>query len=326
MDEQLLIRFLSKKCTPEDTCQINDWIEADDANKEWLFEAERIWSLKDEIRFSDKHEIESAYNRFLSSWKKERKSSHSLRKYLKYAAAVLIAGILSFNIFYFMKKTAAEATFNVVEVPAGLRVSLILNDGTKVWLNSKSKLTYPVGFSKDNRSVQLEGEGYFEVQQDEKKSFIVITPFLEATVLGTKFNMKVYDEKAVVSLTEGKLRVNMKDYDQEVILHPNEKAVKQGAFLKVMSFSGEEDTIWKNGIIAFKETPLSEVLKTLSRHYNANFDSDGIDDEHIKITLKIMDEPLDVILEYIRLATDINYDIRKNDKEDAVLYDVNLSN
>lgn len=324
MEEQLLIRFLSKQCTPEEICQVSDWIEADDANKTWLFETERIWSLKDEIRFSDKKELKSAYNRFLSLQKKRKGNKRLYISWIKYAAAIFICAILSYNVYYHTKGENPEMEYNTVEVPAGQRVSLTLGDGTKVWLNSMSRFTYPVNFSKDKRIVRLEGEGYFEVKKEDRKSFIVEGTVLDAVVLGTTFNMKVYDEEAVVSLTTGSLKVRMKENDREVILHPKEKAVKQGEDLTVMPFTGEDDAMWKNGIIAFKETPLPEALKTLSRHYNATFELKNIHEEKIKITLKIMDEPLDVTLKYIRLATGINYKIIKNNSQEAVFYNVSL--
>ncbi|MDR1381369.1 MAG: FecR domain-containing protein [Tannerella sp.] len=323
----MLIRFLSKRCTPDDIRRVNEWIEADEANREWLFEAERVWSLKDELRFSDRREIESAYNRFMSRRKlrQRRGNRRLLTGFLKYAAAALILGVLSYGASRFFKTENRETTFNIVEVPAGQRVSLTLSDGTKVWLNSKSKFTYPVSFSRNDRTVRLDGEGYFEVARDDEKHFIVKGASLEATVLGTKFNMKVYDDEAVVSLTAGKLKVSMAEHDCEVILHPKEKAVRQGERLEVLPVTGEEDAMWKNGIIAFRETPLPEALKTLSRHYNAHFESTNINGENVKITLKITDEPLDITMEYIRLATGLNCAIIKNDSRSDVPYNVLLS-
>ena len=98
--------------------------------------------------------------------------------WIKYAAAVVLIGLLSMNL-YFQLKDAPEL-MNVVEVPNGQRVSLTLSDGTKVWLNSHSKLIYPAQFSSKNRDVTLEGEGFFEVARDEKVPLLYIQIYLKS--------------------------------------------------------------------------------------------------------------------------------------------------
>jgi ferric-dicitrate binding protein FerR (iron transport regulator) len=329
MNEELLIRFLFKQCVPDEIRQVREWIEADEKNKEWLFEMERIWSLKDEARFADKDEIEAAYNRFISSQNKKRSNRNGKNlfvQYFKYVAAVLLLGVLSLNLYYLLKPNVFDSTSNTVEVPIGQRVNLTLSDGTKVWLNSKSRFTYPVNFSRETRTVQLEGEGYFEVTKDDKIPFIVEGSSLNVTVLGTKFNMKVYDEEFVVTLKEGKVMVNLEEYGQEVILHPNEKAIRIDERLEVVPIAGDDDIIWKSGVIVFRETPLSEVMKTLSRHYNVEFNLKDSSLKDMGITLKITDEPLDLVLEYIRLATGIDYKIEKSDSEyeNSTVYRITL--
>lgn len=101
MDEQLLIRFLTHTCTPEDLRSIDQWIASGKPNADWLFEMERIWSLKDELRFSDRREIEEAYNRFtLSLGKSKNAVSHFyIYPILKYVAAVIIIGLLGLNLY-----------------------------------------------------------------------------------------------------------------------------------------------------------------------------------------------------------------------------------
>ena len=94
MDEQLLIRFLTHTCTPEDLRSIDQWIASGKPNADWLFEMERIWSLKDELRFSDRREIEEAYNRFTLSQGKSKNAVGGGGKYLHHRAHALIAANL----------------------------------------------------------------------------------------------------------------------------------------------------------------------------------------------------------------------------------------
>lgn len=136
MDEQLLIQFLTHTCTSEDLRLVDQWIASGKPNADWLFEMERIWSLKDELRFSDRREIEEAYNRFTLSQGKSKNAKPHFYIYpiLKYVAAVIIIGLLGLNLYKMVQP--ATVGENTVEVPKGQRASLMLSDGTKIWLNS----------------------------------------------------------------------------------------------------------------------------------------------------------------------------------------------
>ena len=238
MNEDILIRFLTHRCTPEEIKEIDQWIAASQANADWLFEMERIWSLKDQLRFSDKQEIEMAYARFMSGLQEketkvqivQRRSAYIV--WLKYAAAIVLIGLLSTNLFYQLREE--PVAMNMVEVPNGQRVSLTLSDGTKVWLNSHSKFTYPARFSSKERDVKLEGEGFFEVAHNEKSPFVVHADLLHVKVLGTKFNVRAYDEEpSSITLAEGKVEVATNDNEHKVTLKPNEQVTysKKGGLI-----------------------------------------------------------------------------------------------
>ena len=222
MDEQLLIRFLTHTCTPEDLRSIDQWIASGKPNADWLFEMERIWSLKDELRFSDRREIEEAYNRFTLSQGKSKNAKPHFYIYpiLKYAAAVIIIGLLGLNLYKMVQP--ATVGENTVEVPKGQRASLMLSDGTKIWLNSQSKLIYPTQFSDKERNVRLEGEAFFDVAHKEHLPFVVHSPLLAIKVLGTKFNVKAYfDEKSVVTFIIRKTKCF--DFWERNVLFPKTK-------------------------------------------------------------------------------------------------------
>ena len=127
--------------------------------------------------------------------------------------AAIIAVILAVGCFSYwqggvnVKDTFADIS---VEAPLGSRTKLYLPDGTLVWLNAGSRMTYSQGFGVDNRMIELEGEGYFEVRRNEKLPFFVKTKDLQLQVLGTKFNFRDYpeDHEVVVSLLEGKVELN----------------------------------------------------------------------------------------------------------------------
>lgn len=280
MNEQLLLRYLYQECTEEELVEIDQWASSDKANAKWLFDMERVWMLKDELKFSDEKEIGDAYNRFLSSIEKRvavpqppvisnRKSRMKL--WLGSAAAIFLLGLLSLNIYQYIMAEQAPRKENIIEVPRGQRVSLTLSDGTKVWLNSDSRFSYPSKFSNKFRTVKLQGEGYFEVAHDDKVPFVIDGSQLSVKVLGTKFNMKSYpDEAAAVILQEGKVEVYTPDNENRMTLHPNE----QIRYSKTtgMIFSKNTDTSaeegWRYGYLTFTESSLREIVNALERKFD----------------------------------------------------------
>src|SRR5690606_36229691 len=112
--------------------------------------------------------------------------------------------------------------------PRGGQYQVSLPDGTKVWLNADSKLYYPRAFSGNTRTVQMEGEAYFEVAKDEQKPFIVQTNRQKVEVLGTHFNVNAYSEEPIsaVSLLEGKVKVSLANQAERTLLPGQQSSVK----------------------------------------------------------------------------------------------------
>lgn len=273
MNELLLIQYLTHNCSPEEIKLIDQWIATDKANADWLFKMERIWSLKDELRFSDKQEIEVAYNRFLAGLTKEerseRKKIHLKRTIvLKYAAAIVVVTLLSLNLY---KLSDRDVNTNTIEVPNGQRVSLVLSDGTRVWLNSRTTFTYPSRFSSKNREVSLNGEAFFEVAHNEKSPFLVSASLLKVKVLGTQFNMKSYPkESTVVTLAEGKVEVSTNDNENKLTLKPREQVsytTNSGMVLE-KNVNTHITKSWTNGEAAFINKRLNEIICDLNRKFD----------------------------------------------------------
>lgn len=320
MDEELLIRFLTHTCTTEDIKAVDNWIAADKANANWLFEMEKIWSLRNELRFSEKKEIENAYNRFLGSISKESENVKTLNminvlKIMRYAAVLLVISLITVY-FYKIQDNNVNA-FNLIEVPKGQHVSLTLSDGTKVILNAESKLTYPSEFSGKERSVELQGEAFFEVTHNKKRPFIVKGSFLNVKVLGTKFNFRSYpNEKAEVTLDEGKVEVESSDLKNKRILSPGQQILytpKEG-----MRLINKTDVSlvksWTTGELSFQNKRLDEICAELERKFNVhiNIENKKLIKEvftcHFKNTVTI-----DQIFILLKETRNINYKIKNNE-------------
>lgn len=278
MDEDLLMRYLTRSCTPTEIKEIDEWIATNQVNADWLFEMERIWGLKDELHFSEKREIETAYNRFISELEERDIKQGGRRRsfylsWIKYAVAVVLIGLLSANLYFQLKD---ESTLmNIVEVPNGQRASITLSDGTKVWLNSHSKFTYPSRFSSGNRDVILEGEGFFEVTRNGKSPFIIHLDQLKVRVLGTKFNVKSYgEEPSFITLVEGKVEVLTNNEEQKITMKPNQQVAysKENGLIVDKMVNTDIVRSWTLGEAAYINQQLKEIANELERKFNVNIE------------------------------------------------------
>ena len=163
--------------------------------------------------------------------------------------------------------------YNSLFIPMGKTFQLILSDGTKVWLNTKSILRYPTQFSGVERRVQLIGEGYFEVAKNINKPFIVESVGQELKVLGTRFNVSAYsDDKVISTLFEGRIHVKSTRSGSEAFLLPGEQVTLHENSIQKENVNLKNVLGWKNGYFVFHHELLSTICNTLSRWYDVEFD------------------------------------------------------
>lgn len=164
-----------------------------------------------------------------------------------------------------------NVVYATIETPRGGQYQITLADGTKVWLNAASKLTYPSHFIGGSREVELVGEAYFEVApfavESEKIPFLVKTAQQEIEVLGTQFNIKAYAEDNVrTTLVEGAVQLHASG--KTLLLEPGEQGVSDGQALNKKKVDVDQYIAWKNNEFLFEETELKDALKMLSRWYD----------------------------------------------------------
>ena len=160
---------------------------------------------------------------------------------------------------------------NVISVPMGGTYRISLPDGTKVWLNAASKLKYPVVFLGDTRTVELEGEGYFEVVSNKKKPFIVRAGGTETKVTGTTFNIMAFqeDNEVVTTLLDGEVYVYKNK--EELKLAPGEQSISvKNNPLNRKKADTEAVLGWKNGYFVFDDQEIENVLRNIARWYNVD--------------------------------------------------------
>jgi transmembrane sensor len=172
-------------------------------------------------------------------------------------------------VYTILNNSASEANhMNVLSTAKGQTYRVILPDGTQVWLNAASSLTYPTSFSNLNRKVILNGEGYFEVAKDRSHPFIVATNQQEITVLGTRFNINAYtNENAIrTTLLEGSIKLKVKN--KETMLKPGQQSVVFDSQLKTLDIDTALSTAWKNNNLMFDGERIDYIMRMIERWYN----------------------------------------------------------
>ena len=199
-----------------------------------------------------------------------------------------------------MKQIIAEGSFNQLIVPHGKRSFIQLSDGTKVWINSGSRLIFQPVFKGNKREVLLEGEAYFEVAKDAKKPFYVRTDAYNVKVYGTRFDVQAYksDNEYNTILLEGKVSLEMKQgaaNSKEHFLLPNQKASlsdPKDELLITEVANIDNYTAWKDGYLIFKNEPFPELLKRVSRYYNIGIVPDNqVNIKRVSGKLDLKDNP-----------------------------------
>ena len=162
--------------------------------------------------------------------------------------------------------------------PRGAFYQLTLPDGTAVWLNAASSITFPLKFGTNERRVSITGEVYFEVASNKKRPFIVTANSTQVTVLGTHFNINAYnDENAVrTTLIEGQVKVSSNINGQEKMIMPGQQSqTDRSGAIRVGNVNIDEVISWKNGVFRFNKTEITSLMRQISRWYNVDVRFEG---------------------------------------------------
>ena len=254
-----------------------------DERKALLQEAFSNQDLKNEMM---EHQQLQSLMKLHSREKNERLGKDSLVRFMKarqlekrkrlflgilsYAAVVVFCILSTWWITYeFIGLDPAASTVQELSVPAGQRAHIVLPDGSKVWVNAESVLSFPSVFGKERR-VKLIGEAFFEVAKG-KKPFIVSDGKVDIKALGTQFNVFNYPEKTFsVSLLEGSIAVYKQDQESKaVILKPNQQLIEKDGNFCVSTIT-DNPINWKEGLYEFNKQKLKEILKKLELYYDVS--------------------------------------------------------
>ncbi len=188
-------------------------------------------------------------------------------------AAIVLFVLLPFGAYRHGQESVRDAFSRITaETPMGSRSKINLPDGTVVWLNAGSKLSYSQGFGVDNRNVSLEGEAVFDVRHNTKLPFTINTKSLDLQVLGTKFTFSDYSDDATtrVDLIRGKVLLNSKLNDKKAYLYPNQRMIldKRTGDMRIFDINADASDCWTKDELVFNEETLDVIARKLERRYN----------------------------------------------------------
>ena len=267
-DLSIIEKTLNNEATSEESCEVVRWFKTPEGQA-WL--AERIDQDEKTIHMGEEeawidHPIPSAvmYQNIMRQLRRQK-----IRRFIAYAAAVFIPIALIIGLFIRINSQVdllADDGYDEVYVPNGERMQVLFQDGSKVHLNSGSRIRYPKKFGLSERKVYLEGEAWFEVAKNKNRPFIVDLSYMDIKVLGTTFDVKAYpEEEAIfVALETGSIELKSRSF-KSYQLRPGEKAVynkASGRCEVLRSHDVKMYSAWRRNVLVFKSAPLSDVMKT----------------------------------------------------------------
>ena len=315
LNEDIIIRYLENRCSEEDFVLINEWMKESDENAGELFRMEEIYQLG-KFPFEEENLVVRAERRLgrrLEQENQKKQEVFKLRSVLRYAAAIVGVMVLAAGLAYWFRNKAEELV--VASAAHGQVREMLLPDGTKVWLNSLTKLRYPEVLKEDCREVYLTGEAYFEVRKDSLRPFIVRVNGAEVTVLGTSFNVNTYgdDGQIYTTLVNGSVRILSEKNGQEEVLTPGMQGVMniQTGQLTVREVDVESYVAWREGRFVFRTMTLDLIMHQLQRWYDFEvfYQNPELKEYEFRGVIK-RDMDLDKVLSVIKATTNVDFEVK----------------
>ena len=265
MDKEILQRYVEGNVSPEEIIAVVDWLDADESHVREFMALHKLNDISLLNQPDSKVDVQK---------KKKTITFRQIGYELAKIAAILILFWGGTKLYETTSVKENVIAYQTLYVPAGQRAELILPDSTHVWLNARSKLVYPISFGKDIRQVELNGEAYFDVINNEKQPFVVKTPQMDIQVLGTEFNVTAYSSssdfevallRGCIELSSPRLSSNYRMKEKEHIRLQNNKLISK-------DISDYDYFRWKEGLICFNNESVATIIEKLKLYYDIDIE------------------------------------------------------
>lgn len=320
----LIAKFLTDQLSEAEAAELDEWKLASRENLQEYNDFVALWAQSDSLKMPEPINQLNAR----SAIRKKAGINPSKTRWINWAvqaAAVVALSVIFSGIYnsllhndstWNLAGNSSSPIYQEIKAAYGTQAKVELSDGTKVFLNSGSKLRFPQTFAnQQQRKVVLDGEGYFEVTKSKEQPFVVEANQLNIKVLGTKFNVDAYADNSSVSvaLVEGSvmLQVNAGGQNNDLMqLSPNQVATLNQAdqsLFKSNVSNLNKYTAWINGRIVFYGDPIQTVVKKLEKWYNVDIVISDKDLEGYKFTGTFINEPLEQVLNILSMTSQMKY-------------------
>ncbi len=305
MNPELLYKYLENTTTDAETEQVLDWLDADPAHLRELDELDKVMAAS------------VIYGPDVLSPAPVKKPGRRvpLRRIVRYAAELAAVVAVGLGVARMLAENRIEEwtrQTTTLEVPSGQYLSMKLQDGTTVWLNSGTRLEYPLVFAGGERRVKVTGEAMFDVEYDPAHPFVVETFACDVEVLGTKFDVTAEESEGFFSaaLLRGSVKVtNRLTPGEQFVLKPNEEVRLAGRRLSLNAIGSMDDYLWTEGMISIKGLSFAELMRKFEKSFGVKIQIDRsrmpvVNYNHGKIRIS---DGVDSALRLLQMASDFTY-------------------
>lgn len=356
----LIGKKLSGEATPEELRELDELLQQNGAERYPVYLLEEIWKSQNPAKLND--ELENKWAAFETKLniaeeeenmeeariaaEEESESRRKVIRRIKIASWTVAASLMFGAIWFFAPRKTESARVSQITAPKSGLSKIQLPDGTKVWLNSGSKLTYDANsYGTEFRKVSLTGEGFFDVVKDPQHPFIVTTPTISIRVLGTEFNLRSYanDVTSEASLVRGRIELTvLKNPEKKIILKASEKltvfnneqtAPEAPSPVKSAPETDEvpmidlsrihqaktdtlpSEALWIENKLAFDAEDFGSIAQKLERRYNVTIVFENDDLKKLRFTGRFQNEPINKALNALRTTVNFHYKTENNQIE-----------
>lgn len=322
ISEADLFDYYNKQLSPEKLIEVSEWIDASEINQKQARQVETLLIYQRTYDNLQRKNQKQAFNQVNQRINRRRAVKISM-KLTGVAATLLFLTIFGWLVTEKVKMSEFEQSIIEVKMSQGMIGSVVLPDGSEVWLNSGTSLSYPARFTDKDRKVQLNGEAYFKIKRNDGKKFLVVIPGVNdytVEVLGTEFNVDAYTQNDFISTTlvSGKVKLSYQNSESELIsdlMEPDEKIVynPENRMAEKLKINSEIDAAWHTNSLILQNTPMKEVLWILSKRFGVEFEVKNKKLYDSEFTGSFTDIPLERILQYLTISSGIRHQIQNSD-------------
>lgn len=326
--QPLITAFLSGNATDGERRELEEWVKQSPDNNRYFQEMRNVWqAMNPAFNPSEINVFEAEKNILANIAATERNVVRVVLLYWQRIAAIIVIPLLVLCTYFYLNKNSSQYNaieYQEVKSPHGTFSEVCLPDGTHVWLNGGSSLRYPLVFRKGEREVFLHGEGYFEVEADKENPFVVETGRITLRATGTAFNIEAYNNDSITAVTMVKGKVDVAfGNSSPVAMIPGERAsfnnlTKQCLIAKTDPYKWYA---WKDGLMIFRDDPLSYVFKRLGQTFNVNIDLRDTTLANAPYRATFEYESLDEILRLLKMSAPLSFKQNKRVKDKNNIYE-----